>query len=128
MTTADFYEDDEPVEKLAAAFAIGDKGYTAATTTTVTLTHTSAPTITLTVPLGDLSPRECIEAMWRLAENDECDSVTFDASSDQWWLVTAGCRHGRFSGVSRGPIDVERAFNAVLAAFRAGHPTTNDQE
>ena len=118
--------DDEPAEDVVAALDNGQRGFTAhPDVSNVTLTYPSGTTTLLTVPLADLSPGECIEAMWALAEDDECDGVTFDASSDQWWLVTADCKHGRFSGVSRGPVDVERAFNAVLAAFRAGHPTTN---
>jgi hypothetical protein len=77
---------------------------------------------------GSLTPDQAIAVFWALADNAECDGVTFEARSDQWWRVTATCRHGRYSGVSNGQLDVSRAFERALMRFREQHATIADPE
>lgn len=71
-----------------------------------------------------MSPDAMIAIFWELADNEECDGVTFEARSDQWWRVIATCRHGSHCGVSNGPLDISRAFEQALARFREHHPAT----
>lgn len=59
--------------------------------------------------------------MWDIASTSECDSVDFDAASDQRWVVAVQCRHGKWHAESGGPMDVSTAFEAVLAKFREAH-------
>jgi hypothetical protein len=66
-----------------------------------------------------------LAAFWTLADNEECDGLTFEARSDQWWRVVATCRHGSYSGVSNGPLDVSRAFGRALERFREQHPAVS---
>lgn len=69
-----------------------------------------------------MSPDEVVAKFWELTDDDNCDGVTFDARSDQWWRVAATCRHGSYHGVSNGPLDVSRAFEQALARFKEHHP------
>lgn len=59
--------------------------------------------------------------MWDIASTSECDSVDFDAASDQWWVVAVECRHGKWHAESGGPVDVSTAFEKVLGKFREAH-------
>ena len=74
------------------------------------------------IPVADLTPDEVIAKAWEIAGNDECDGVTWTAGGDQWWQVSASCLHGKFSGTSKGPMDVSRAFTRTLEKFTEAHP------
>lgn len=65
---------------------------------------------------------EVVAAAWKIADNDECDGVTFDAGSDQWWSVVILCRHGSYHGTSDGQLDAFAAFSRALAKFSTAHP------
>jgi hypothetical protein len=69
-----------------------------------------------------VTPDEAITAMWEI-ENDceDGDGVTFDAGSDQWWVVIAECAHGKVRASSRGPVDISSAFTTALSSFKRLH-------
>jgi hypothetical protein len=71
--------------------------------------------------VSEMTPDDAIRAVWDIADNDQCDGVTWSAASDQWWRVTATCLHGRYAGTSHGPNDVSTAFKRVVDKFREGH-------
>lgn len=70
-----------------------------------------------------MTPDEAIAEAWKVTDNAECDGVTWTAASDQWWRVTASCLHGKYSGTSRGPMDVSTAFARVVEKLAAAHST-----
>ena len=71
--------------------------------------------------MADLTPDELIAKAWEIADNEACDGVTWTAASDQWWRVTVSCLHGKFSGTSKGPMDVSRASASALEKFFEAH-------
>lgn len=64
---------------------------------------------------------EIVAAVWKVANNDECDGVALYADSDQWWSVTISCAHAGFQGESNGPIDVSSAFERAAERFMRYH-------
>lgn len=78
-----------------------------------------------------LTPDECWHAM-----ADHCptlwdgDSPTVRVASDQWFVATLGCEHGKYHGSSAGWENdaIAVAFNRALDQFIAAHHATSGDE
>lgn len=73
--------------------------------------------------MADRTPDECIAKVWDIANGnpDHCEPH-ISADSDQWWLVSIDCEHGKFNGESQGQCDISTAFLGALSNYWRGHP------
>lgn len=87
------------------------------------LTASTANTYNLTVPVSSVPT---FEELANLVYSDGgfCPDGGYidDAMVDQWWHIYVACDHGRWRGVSNGPIDLVVGLQRAIALAKREHP------
>lgn len=67
--------------------------------------------------MATMTTEQAILGLWIICDEE----WTFDAASDQWWLVRARCPHGEWKAASNGALDLETAFERVYDKVAEAH-------